>query len=67
MFQEEGLYGGKYATRPTLILEYRIVHLLVEVEALRPRRVETSFLISKEKLLDPLGVLWGQISQLTRR
>lgn len=65
VFYEEGLDGSQDATRATLFLKDRILHLLVEVEALGPRRVETSLLVTEEKCFEARCLLRCQIGCLT--
>ena len=57
MLQEEGLDGSEDAAGPSFFLEYRVVHLLVEEEALGPRVMETASLASEQKLLYSLRFL----------
>ena len=49
MFEEEGLHSGQYTTWPALVLVNRIVHLLIEVEALCPGWLETWCSIPEKK------------------
>ena len=60
MLEEESLHCGENATGATLVLEYRIMHFLIEVEALRPGRVEARRSIPEEKLFDTGCLLGGQ-------
>ena len=60
MLEEESLHCRKNAAGATLVLEYRIVHFLIEVEALRPGRVEAWRSIPEEKRFDPGCLLRSQ-------
>lgn len=59
MFEEESLYCRKYATRPSLLLEYPILDIFVKKEALAPGVVEITCLTLKQQLLDALRLLWS--------
>ena len=52
MFEEESLDSGQDSTGTTLVLEDGIIKLLVEVESLVPRVVETSSFVAEKKHFD---------------
>jgi hypothetical protein len=60
MFEEECLHCGQDATGTTFILEYRIVHFLVEVEALGPARVEAWSPVPEQEFFDARCFFRGQ-------
>ena len=47
MFQEEGIDSCYDSTWSSLVLEYTILQLLIEIETLTPRIVEIPIVISK--------------------
>ena len=60
MLEEESLHRGENTTGATLVLEYSIVHLLVEVESLSPGRVEAWRSVPEEKRFDSRCLLRSQ-------
>ena len=60
MFEEESLHCSKNTTGTTLVLEYRIVHFLIEIKALSPGWMKARCTVPEKKCFDSLRLLRSQ-------